>query len=137
MNAFKESASLAAPSTEDRVRTLLAITALFLTALLLLQAVRFAGEWRSGRRAQTSPLAAAPAWAEMAAVGEDYTMVTTMGGNGEEILYVLNSRTGRLFVYEPAGGGTTGMAHVDTVDVAEAIEQLTPAESTGPGGRRD
>lgn len=132
-----ESASSSARRAEDRVRTLLTMTALFLTAVLLLQAVRFAGEWRGGERAQSMPLAAAPAWAEMAAVGEDYTMVTTMGGNGEEILYVLNNRTGRLFVYEPAGGGTTGMAHVDTVDVADAIEQLTPAESAGPGGKRD
>lgn len=58
---------------------------------------------------------------EMAAVGADYTMVTTEGGN-EELLYVLHNRNGKLFVYEAKQAGKTVL--LDVVDGAEVIARI-------------
>lgn len=112
--------------------TPLAASAIVLAALLIVQL---------GRICSTSPLApdipfsALPALAEMSSVGTDFSMLTTMGGNNEEILYILDNRAGRLFVYEPAGGGNIGLQHVDTVDIAEAVGRIAPAGG-GPEGQK-
>ncbi len=54
--------------------------------------------------------------AEMTAIGDDFSMLTTQSGNGE-ILTVLNNRDGNLFVYEVTSA--KGMMLVDRLDVDE------------------
>lgn len=58
---------------------------------------------------------------EMAAMGADYSMITTEGGN-EELLYVLDNRTGHIFVYEARPTGKSVL--LDVVHGAEVIERI-------------
>lgn len=71
---------------------------------------------------QAGQLAGNAAKAEMAVDGQEYAMVTTKGGN-EELLYVLEKRTGRIFVYEAKQGG--GMDILDFQDVGEWVTRMT------------
>ena len=57
----------------------------------------------------------------MSSVGTDFSMMTTKGGN-EELLYVLDSRSGRLFVYEPRQNGQVPL--LDVVDSEKLISQV-------------
>ncbi|MCC6908767.1 MAG: hypothetical protein IT430_12555 [Phycisphaerales bacterium] len=67
-------------------------------------------------------LAGNTARAEMAIDGGEYALVTTKGGN-QEMLYVLEKRTGRIFVYEARSGG--GMDLLDFQDVGEWVSRMT------------
>ena len=58
----------------------------------------------------------------MAVDGQEYGLVTTDGGNDNEILYVLEKRTGRIFVYESTTN--TGLNFVNFQDVGEALKNL-------------
>ncbi|MCL4197358.1 MAG: hypothetical protein KJZ69_07670 [Phycisphaerales bacterium] len=77
--------------------------------------------------AQAGRVAGNQALAEMAADGNEYALVTTQGGN-EELLYVLEKRTGRIFVYEARQND--GLNLLDFADVGEAVTRLT---GTGEG----
>lgn len=66
---------------------LLWVSAFLIIAMIIIQA----GRLESGNKA----------FAEMAAAGSEFTLMTTKGGS-EEMLYVLEGRTGNLYVYEPA-----------------------------------
>ena len=71
---------------------------------------------------QAGHLAGNTANAEMAIDGSEYSLVTTKGGN-EELLYVLDKRTGRIFVYEARQNG--GMDLLDFQDVGEWVTRMT------------
>jgi len=60
--------------------------------------------------------------AEMAVDGGEYGLVTTQGGNAE-LLYVLEKRTGRIFVYEARQNA--GMDLLDFQDVGEWVTRMT------------
>lgn len=77
--------------------------------------------------AQAGRVAGNQALAEMAADGNEYALVTTQGGN-EELLYVLEKRAGRIFVYEARQND--GLNLLDFADVGEAVTRLT---GTGEG----
>lgn len=77
--------------------------------------------------AQAGRVAGNQALAEMAADGTEYALVTTQGGN-EELLYVLEKRAGRIFVYEARQND--GLNLLDFADVGEAVTRLT---GTGEG----
>ncbi len=62
------------------------------------------------------------AHAGMVAVGHEYVMTTAEGGNGE-ILYVLNNREGRLYVY--AISPSAGFKLADVVECGQLVERLT------------
>ena len=91
----------------------LALVPLWATAFLLAALVI----WQS---AQLSPRNTARA--EMAAVGSDFSMLTTDSGNGE-ILTILNNRNGSMYVYEV--NSSNGVVLVDRLQVAEIIDRLS------------
>lgn len=91
---------------------LLCCSAILISALIILQI----GRITPGHAAH----------AEMATSGSEYTMITTKGGN-EEMLYVLESRTGNLLVYEP---GVSGMRLLNMI----AVGNFTQAGTTPPQG---
>ncbi len=97
-------------SSRNESRTALAslwAAAFVIGALILTSAGRLAGN---------------AARAEMAIDGGEYALVTTKGGN-QELLYVLEKRTGRIFVYEARSGG--GMDLLDFQDVGEWVSRMT------------
>lgn len=71
------------------------------------------------------------AFGEMAADGNEYALVTTSGGN-QELLYVLEKRSGRIFVYE--AGQNSGMRLLDYQDVGEWVTRLQQRTNTPGGG---
>ncbi len=96
----------------DRTSSLAASAALWasafvVAAMILTQAGRLAGN---------------QARAEMAADGSEYGLVTTKGGN-EELLYVLEKRAGRIFVYEARQND--GLVLLDFADVGEVVTRLS------------
>ncbi len=58
--------------------------------------------------------------AEMAAVGSEYSMVTTNSGNGE-FLSILNGRDGNMYVYEVTT--SKGVSLVDRVQMANFVRK--------------
>lgn len=62
-----------------------------------------------------------PAYAEMASEGSDYSLMTTQGGNDEN-LYVLDNRAGKLFVYKHVPN--EGLILHDAQDIAQLITRL-------------
>ena len=100
-------------SNEMTLSTSLALVPLWATAFLLAALVI----WQS---AQLSPRNTARA--EMAAVGSDFSMLTTDSGNGE-ILTILNNRNGSMYVYEV--NSSSGVVLVDRLQVAEIIDRLS------------
>jgi len=98
------------PSTNtsqiDSTRFLIPLwaSAFLIAALIILQA----GRLPAGPRAH----------AEMATTGMEYAMMTTQGGN-EEILYILDKRSGHLLFYEPTS--SQGMKLLDVVRVDDFV----------------
>ncbi|MFG0328872.1 MAG: hypothetical protein ACF8PN_03130 [Phycisphaerales bacterium] len=62
------------------------------------------------------------AQADMVAVGSDYSVMTTLGGN-QEVVYVLDNREGRLFVYEP-NANQGGLQLADVQNISELIDLM-------------
>ncbi|MBL1217390.1 MAG: hypothetical protein D8M59_07825 [Planctomycetes bacterium] len=102
-------------SRENRIlaSVLLSCTAILMAALITIQA----GHLTSGNAAH----------AEMATTGTEYTLITTQGGN-EEMLYVLEARTGNLLVYEPS---VSGMRLLNLISVGDFTQP--PAQAPGSG----
>jgi len=83
-------------------------SAFVLSAFILTQAGRVSGN---------------QALAEMAADSTEYALVTTKGGN-EELLYVLEKRAGRIFVYEAT---PNALNLLDYADIGEVVTRLSGA----------
>ncbi len=71
---------------------------------------------------QADQIAGNAAKAEMAVDGGEFGLVTTKGGNAE-LLYVLEKRTGRIFVYEAQQNGRMDL--LDFQDVGEWVTRMT------------
>ncbi len=99
-------------NTPNRTATLTAAASLWASAFILVAFIL----------TQAGQLAGNTARAEMAVDGGEYGLVTTKGGN-EELLYVLEKRSGRIFVYEARAGG--GMDLLDFQDVGEWVARMT------------
>lgn len=68
--------------------------------------------------------------AEMAVDGSDFALITTQGGN-EELIYVLEKRTGRVIAYEAGPANQGYVRALDAEDVGALIERL---QARGRGG---
>lgn len=97
--------------------------ALVLLGLVIVQA---------GKGGQSSPVAPATAFAEMAAVAGGYAAMTTRGqSSSEELLYVLDQRAERLMVYRVENQRDVVLQR--TEDLARVFAQARA--SAGGGGR--
>ncbi|GEM_PF-5646065 len=101
--------NLAMSNTSSRTATTTATASLWASAFVLCAFIL----------TQAGQLTGNTARAEMAVDGGEYALVTTKGGN-DELLYVLEKRTGRVFVYE---GGRMDL--LDFQDVGEWVTRMT------------
>ena len=69
------------------------------------------------------------AHAEMVATGSEYNLLTT-ASQTEDLIYVLERRTGRMLIYGPTQN--QGLQLLDVVDVSELVTRLSRPTNSGP-----